>query len=103
MVRGESSRRSWSPTAYSSAKRPENRPRDDVALDLTGAVPDPLDTGVAPETLDQQLVHEAHAAVDLHRLVGDPTEHLGREDLGHRRVLVGHRPLVELPGCPERE
>src|SRR6266545_4496170 len=102
-LRGASSRRRWVPTTGSGSERAEHRPRDDVALDLARAVPDPLDPGVPPEPLDRELVHQAHAAVDLHRLVGDPPERLGREDLGHRRVLVGHRALVELPRGSQRE
>src|SRR3712207_7450556 len=46
----------------SRSQRPQDRPGDDVALDLAGAVPDPLDPRVTPETLDRQLAHQPHAA-----------------------------------------
>src|SRR5215218_6833785 len=87
----------------SGAERPEHGPGDDVALDLAGAVPDPLDARVPPEPLDGKIAHQPHAAEDLHRTVGDPSQRLGGEDLRCRRILVGHGPLVELPGCFQRQ
>src|SRR3954469_2524870 len=87
----------------SGAQRPQQGPRDDVALDLAGAVPDPLDARVPPEPLDGKLAHQPHAAEDLHRTVGDPSQRLGGEDLGGRSILVGHGALVELPGCLQRQ
>ena len=35
------------------------------------------------------LLHQAHAAEDLHGLVGDPRQHLRGIELGHGVVLVG--------------
>src|SRR5215510_4238210 len=81
----------------------EHRARDDVPLDLAGPVPYPLDPRVAPEALDREVAHEAHAAEDLHRLVGNPAEHLRGVELGHRGVGVGHLALVEPPGGAEGE
>src|SRR5436190_6378298 len=49
----------------SRSQRPQHRPADDVPLDLRGPVPDPLDARIAPDPLQRQLVHQAHAAVDL--------------------------------------
>ena len=48
-----------------------------------------------------QLAHQAHAAEDLHRLVGHPAEHLRGVQLGHRGVGVGHPALVQPPGGAE--
>src|SRR4051794_28876369 len=76
---------------------------DDVALDLAGAVPDPLDPGVAPEALDPGLLHQPHAAEDLDRLVGDARQHLGREQLRLRDHPVRVPALVQQPGAVERE
>ena len=45
-----------------------------MALDLGGAVPDPLQPGVAPQALDRDLLHESHAAVNLHGAVGSPVQ-----------------------------
>src|SRR5690349_11180895 len=87
--------------AISGAPLAEHRARDDVPLDLAGAVPDPLDPRVAPEPLDRELAHQAHAAVNLHRLVGDPAERLRGVELGHRGVGVAHPALVQPPGGAE--
>src|SRR5262245_15950371 len=91
------------PAAISGALLAEHRAGDDVPLDLAGAIPDPLDPRVAPEPLDTEVAHEAHAAEDLHRLVGDPAEHLGGVELGHRGVGVAHPALVEPAGGAEGE
>src|SRR5215470_5079030 len=91
------------PGAISGAPLAEHRARDDVPLNLAGPVPDPLDPGVAPEPLDREVAHEAHAAEDLHRLVGDPAEHLRGVQLGHRGVGVAHPALVEPAGGAEGE
>ena len=49
----------------SGPKRAQQIPGDDVALDFGGAVPDAFNAGVAPETLNGEVIHQAHAAVDL--------------------------------------
>src|SRR5215510_14606926 len=85
------------PAGMSGTPLAEHRARDDVPLDLAGPVPDPLDPRVAPEPLDREVAHQAHAAEDLHRLVGDPAEHLRGVELGHRGVGVAHPALVEPP------
>src|SRR5690242_21000208 len=56
--------------------RPQQRAGDDLALDLAGAVPDPLHPGVTPPALNRQLGHQAHAAENLYRRIGHPAEHL---------------------------
>src|SRR5207244_3225507 len=89
--------------AISGAPLAEHRARDDVPLDLAGPVPDPLDPRVAPEPLDTEVAHKAHAAEDLHRLDGDPAEHLRGVELGHRGVAVAHPALVEPPGAAESQ
>src|SRR5713101_5732932 len=90
-------------SAISGTPLAQHRARDDVPLDLAGPVPDSLDPRVAPEPLDREVAHQAHAAEDLHRLVGDPAEHLRSVQLGHRGVGVAHPALVEPPGGAERE
>src|SRR5262252_2155789 len=91
------------PPAISGAPFAEHRARDDVPLDLAGPVPYPLDPRVAPEPLHREVAHEAHAAEDLYRLVGDPAEHLRGVELGHRGVGVTHPALVEPPGGAKGE
>src|SRR5690348_10088502 len=83
--------------ATSGAPLAQHRARADVPLDLACPVPDPLDPCVAPESLDREAAHHPHAAEDLHRLVGDPAEHLRGVQLGHRGVGVTHLALVEPP------
>ena len=68
-----------------------------MALDLARPLPDPLDPGVAPDSLERQFVHQPHPAVDLDGLVGHHGEHLGRLELGHRHLRVGGRALVVGP------
>ncbi len=45
-----------------------------------------------------RFIHQAHAAEDLHRFVGDLAEGLAGEQLGHAGLAVGHGALVHLPG-----
>src|SRR6266487_5426778 len=98
----DASARTGSPLpAISGTPLAEHRARDDVPLDLAGPVPDPLDPRVAPEPLDRELAHQAHAAENLHRLVGDPAERLRGVELGHRRIGVAHPALVQPPGGAE--
>src|SRR5262245_11657605 len=66
--RTPSSVRVSSTSLTSGSHGSQHRPADDVPLDLGGAVPDPLDPGVAPDPLQGELVHQPHAAVDLDRL-----------------------------------
>src|SRR5262249_33664973 len=61
---------------------------DDRALDLAGALPDPLDPELAVEPLGPVLAHVAAAAEDLHRAIGDPPGHLRAVQLGHRALGV---------------
>ncbi len=70
-----------------------------MPLDFAGALPDAFDARVAPDPLQGQVVHQAHAAMDLDRFVGDESQHLCRFQLGHRHVLVGHGALVVFPAC----
>ena len=68
---------------------------DDAALDLAGALEDRGEPGVAPVALDPPLGRVAVAAVQLHRLAGDPHGHLGGEQLDRRGLLLGRLALVE--------
>src|SRR6185295_19437146 len=61
--------------------------RNDHPLDLAGALVDARDARVAVGTLDPELAHVAHAAMDLHRRIGDAAKHLRREELRHRGAL----------------
>jgi hypothetical protein len=73
--------------------------RDDVLLDLRGALVDLGDLGVAVEPLDVEVVDVAGPAVDLDRLVGDVDGDPGGLLLGHRgqhrQLVVG---VVDTPG-----
>src|SRR6266536_1679190 len=51
---------------------------NDRALDLAGALPDPLHPQLAEEPLGDVLPHVAAAAEHLHSPVSDPAGHLGR-------------------------
>ena len=74
-----------------------------MTLDLAGAVPDPLDPGVAPPAFGRKGRHQAHAAEDLYGRVRHPAQHLRGIQLGHRRVGVGHRALIALGRGPQCE
>src|ERR1700759_4957330 len=63
---------------------------DDHALDLAGALPDPLDAELAEEALGDVLAHVAAAAEHLDGAVGDPARHLRAVELGHRALRVRH-------------
>src|SRR6056297_1397628 len=72
----------------SGAEGPQDRARDDMALDFAGAIPDPLQPAVAPEALQGHVLHQAHAAIDLTGVVRDPIEHLRAVDLDHRGIGI---------------
>src|SRR5436309_2862914 len=61
--------------------------RDDVALDLAGALADLEDLGVGVQPGDLRLDHPAVAAVHLHAGARDPVRRLGGVELRHRRLL----------------
>src|SRR5262245_439724 len=69
--------------------------RDDGALDLGGALPDPLHAQLAEEALGDVLAHVAAAPEDLHGAVGDAARHLRGVELRHRGLRV-HAPEVLL-------
>jgi hypothetical protein len=60
---------------------------DHPALDVADALIDLADSHIAVDALDRKVGDAALAAVDLDRVGGDPLGHLGREELGHRRLL----------------
>ena len=59
----------------SGAKRAEQITRDNVALDLRCPSPYPLDTGVSPKSFQWQVVHQAHATINLYCPVCDAGQH----------------------------
>ena len=59
-----------------------------MALDFAGAVPDAFDTRIAPEALQGQFLHEAHATKNLDSMVGHPAEHLRGVELCHGKILI---------------
>src|SRR4026207_1328284 len=61
--------------------------RDDQALDLTGALEDGVDLGVAVPALDWMIADVARAAEDLDRLLGDRDGDLTGLEL-RRRALA---------------
>ena len=73
-----------------------------MALDLAGSVPDAVDAGVAPDPLQRQLVHQAHPAQNLDRLVAHELQHLGGRQLGHGRIGVAHLAPRRQPRRPIR-
>ena len=61
---------------------PQQRVRDDLPLDLRGALEDGGQPGVAPVALDRVLSGVAVAAEDLQRLAGHPLGGLAGHQLG---------------------
>src|SRR5579864_6120929 len=70
-------------------ERTKQVPGDEDTLHLTGPFADLVDLDVAIQACDRRLLHESHAAVDLHRLVCARGCHLGCVQLRHRRVGRG--------------
>src|SRR5687767_9868262 len=60
---------------------------DDDLLDVAGALIDLAHPHVTIDTLDQEVLEESVAAVNLDRVGAHLLRHLAREQLGHRRVL----------------
>ncbi len=60
-----------------------------MTLYLRRAVPDSLEARIAPQALDRKFLHQPHAAVDLHRMVGDPIDHFRAIELYHRDIGIG--------------
>src|SRR5258706_7234638 len=58
----------------SAPQRAQQTSRNDVTLNLAGTVPDAFDARVPPDPLQRQVAHQAHAALDLKRLVRDHCE-----------------------------
>src|SRR4030095_14234580 len=61
---------------------------DDHPLDLGGALPDSVDTELAPQAFDRLLAHVATAPVDLDGGVGHPAGRLRTHELDGRRERV---------------
>jgi hypothetical protein len=58
---------------------------------------------VAPETGERQVVHQAHTAENLDRLVGDAGEHFRGIDLCRGDLAVRRQALIEPPRGIERQ
>src|SRR5688572_14422900 len=86
-----------------STERPQQRTGDDVALNLAGSLPDSFDAGIAPDAFERQIVHEAHAAMDLDGLIRDHGKAFGGLELRHGHVHVLDRSVVIFPGGLERD
>ncbi len=66
-----------------------------MALDLAGAIPYPLDSGIAPEAFDRIVVHQTHTAVDLQRGICHPRQHLRGIKLGRSDLAVRRKALIK--------
>ena len=73
-------------------------PRDQQAVDLVGPLVDAVDAGVAPVAFGGEVLDEAGAPEDLHRLVDHVVQHLRAPDLGHRALDVVLLDPLELGG-----
>src|SRR5580704_18626932 len=80
--------------------QPGDRPPDDHALDLAGALEDGEDLRVSVPPLDGVLPGITVPAEDLDRLLGDPDRGLARDQLRHGSFRGGQR--LALPGHPGR-
>ncbi len=86
--------------AYPS-DRPQQRPRDDMALDLGRAFPDALDPARRAKCVPSgRSSISPMPPMDLDRLVGHEGQHFGRLQLGHGHVLVGGRALIGISSRP---
>ena len=74
-----------------------------MTLDFAGPVPDPLNPGVSPETLDGEFVHQPHAAENLNRVIGHAGQALAREEFRLRALPVRFQPLIDSPGRRQRQ
>src|SRR5262245_7267372 len=74
----------------------ENLTGDHMALDLVGALEDAGHTRVAIHAFKWQLAREAHAAVDLDRLVDHLRGHLGAIELDYARLECRALAAVDL-------
>src|SRR5436853_1290400 len=77
---------------------------DDELLDLRRPLVDLRDLGVTEVALDLGLANEAVAAMHLHGVGGHLHRRLGREELGHRRLLrIRASGILEAGGLPGQE
>ena len=60
-----------------SPQRAEQFAADDVALNFAGTFPDAFNPCVPPDTFQRQIIHQAHATVNLDRFIGDERQNLG--------------------------
>ena len=105
--RGRSSRAAAASSSDDPVDAPPlQRARDDQALDLARALPDPVDAQLAEVALGRVLAHVAAAAEDLEHAVRAGERGLGGEQLGERRLRVDDlrvRAGVGEPGGLARE
>src|SRR5579859_4922002 len=66
----------------------QQAPRDDLRLDLGGALEDVEDARIAENARDRKLEGEAVAAVDLNRIVGRRPGDAGGKELGHAGLEI---------------
>src|ERR1700730_12182642 len=71
---------------------------DQDALHLARPLTDLVDLDVTIQASYGRLLHESHAAVDLHRLVGARCGHFGGVQLRHRGVRGGALSRVDSRG-----
>ena len=74
----------------------EQTARDDHALDLARALPDPVDPQLAEMARCRTVEAVAPAAEHLHGAVGDPARGLRGIELGHRNLAVDDLAIGEL-------
>src|SRR5581483_4274466 len=91
------------PAPAGSGPPAEQLAADDDALDLTGALPDRIEPGVAVQPLDGGLGRVPGRPVDLQRVVRDPDRRLRGDQLGLRRLADRQPALVGQPGGPADE
>src|SRR4029078_12126030 len=78
------------------------RPGDDEALDLRGALPDPVDAQLPEEPLSRVLAHVAAGAEHLDDPVGAAERGLRREELRERGFRVDDLGIRAAVGEPRR-
>src|SRR5581483_10424058 len=76
---------------------------DHHALDLARALADPADAHFAIPALERQVLGHAHAAMDLHGAVDDPSAAFRSGELGDRRLDAERQAAARLLGGLQRE
>jgi hypothetical protein len=86
-------------TAVPCSKLPPQRPRDQVALDLTSSLANDIDKRIAVNASDRTVSHDTCATMNANCILAHPNGRLARYELHFGGSCKVDRALIDAP-CP---